>query len=285
MGSAIISLGYTANSSQVLGRGFRSSYEPDATPIVYVLDEDASVRESLELLIRSEGWRSEAFASAHEFLRRSPAVVPNCLVLDVSLRGLNGLDVQKRVAIERPHMPVIFITDKGDVPTTVQAMKAGAIEFFKKPLQDDLLLSAIREALERSRIALGRESEMRVLRDRYVSLTAREKQVMALVVSGFLNKQVGGELGISEITVKAHRGQVMQKMKADSLPHLVNIAAKLGVAAVRSDKVLAVAGPGPETVKTVSKVLPLAALGPSTTKRMLPNAWRTMRQAGALVGS
>jgi FixJ family two-component response regulator len=201
-----------------------------ATPIVFVVDDDVSVRESLELLIRCAGWQPELFASAQEFLTCPQALVPSCLVLDVSLPGLNGLDLQKRVAVERTDMPIIFITGYGDVPTTVQAMKAGAVEFLTKPFSDDVLLSAIRQALERSRVALSHEAEMRALRDCYASLTPREREVMALVVSGLLNKQVGGELGISEITVKAHRGKVMQKMKADSLPALVNMAARLRLA-------------------------------------------------------
>jgi FixJ family two-component response regulator len=197
------------------------------TPIVFVVDDDVSVRESLELLIRCEGWQPETFASAQEFLDYPRVLVPNCLVLDVSLPGLNGLDLQRLVAGERTDMPIIFITGHGDVPMTVQAMKAGAVEFLTKPFNDDVLLTAIRAALERSRVALSLEAEMRVLRDRYASLSQRERQVMALVVSGLLNKQVGGELGISEITVKAHRGKVMQKMKADSLADLVKMAARL----------------------------------------------------------
>ena len=197
------------------------------TPIVFVVDDDVSVRESLESLIRCEGWQPNTFASAQEFLACPRVPVPSCLVLDVSLPGLNGLDLQKRVASERTDMPIIFITGYGDVPMTVQAMKAGAVEFLTKPFNDDVLLSAILAALERSRVALGIEAEMRVLRDRYESLSQRERQVMALVVSGLLNKQVGGELGISEITVKAHRGKVMQKMKADSLADLVRMASRL----------------------------------------------------------
>lgn len=202
-----------------------------ATPIVFVVDDDISVRESLEWLIRCEGWQAETFAFAQEFLARQRAPVPSCLVLDVSLPGLNGLDLQSRVAVERTDMPIIFITGHGDVPMTVQAMKAGAVEFFTKPFNDEVLLTAIRQALERSRLVLGHEAEMQALRDCYASLTPRERQVMALVVAGLLNKQVGGELGISEITVKAHRGKVMQKMKADSLPDLVKMSARLGVAA------------------------------------------------------
>ena len=200
------------------------------TPIVFVVDDDVSVRESLEMLIRCEGWQSKTFESAQEFLGYPRAHSPNCLVLDVSLPGLTGLDLQKVLAGERTDMPIIFITGHGDVPMTVQAMKAGAVEFLTKPFDDHVLLTSIRAALERSREALGLEAEMRVLRDRYASLTQRERQVMQLVVSGLLNKQVAGELGISEITVKAHRGKVMQKMKADSLAGLVTIAARLRLA-------------------------------------------------------
>jgi FixJ family two-component response regulator len=200
---------------------------PDIKPVVFVVDDDISVRESLESLIRCEGWQPKTFASAQQFLDQPQAIVPNCLVLDVSLPGLNGLDLQKLVAEERTDMPIIFITGYGDVPITVQAMKAGAVEFLTKPFNDDVLLTAIRSALERSRVALSLQAEMKVLRDRYASLSQRERQVMALVVSGLLNKQVAGELGISEITVKAHRGKVMQKMKANSLPDLVGMAARL----------------------------------------------------------
>jgi FixJ family two-component response regulator len=202
---------------------------PPAKPIVFVVDDDISVRESLELLISSAGWQPEIFPSARDFLKHPRLPVPSCLVLDVSLPGLSGLDLQKRVAGDRPDMPIIFITGHGDVPMTVQAMKGGAVEFLTKPFSDDALLNAIREALERSRVALNREEQMQSLRIRYASLTMRERQVMALVVSGLLNKQVGGELGISEITVKAHRGKVMQKMRADSLPALVKMAAQLRI--------------------------------------------------------
>jgi FixJ family two-component response regulator len=201
-----------------------------ATPIVYVVDDDVSVRESLEALIRCAGWEPETFASAQEFLARPRVLAPSCLVLDVTLPGLNGLDLQKRVAVDRMDMPIIFITGYGDVPMTVQAMKAGAVEFLRKPFGDDVLLSAIRHAIERSRIALAHEAEIRALRDCYASLSRREREVMALVVSGLLNKQVGFELGISEITVKAHRGKVMRKMKAGSLADLVNMAASLRLA-------------------------------------------------------
>jgi FixJ family two-component response regulator len=198
-----------------------------AKPIVFVVDDDISVRESLELLVRCEGWEAETYASAQEFLARSRPRVPSCLVLDVSLPGLNGLDLQKRLAVERTDMPIMFITGHGDVPTSVRAMKAGAVEFLTKPFKHSVLVGAIRESLDRSRLALAREMELRTLWNRYALLTRRERQVMALVVSGLLNKQVGGELGISEITVKAHRGQVMQKMQAQSLPDLVRISARL----------------------------------------------------------
>ena len=230
MSSAAISPGYAASSAKVLGHGFTSSFESHTMPIVFVLDEDASVRKSLELLIRGAGWEPEMFATAKEFLRRPRATVPNCLVLDVSLSDINVLDLQKRVAMERPDMPIIFMAGPVDLRITVEAFKAGAVEFLAKPFRADVLLSAIREAIAHSRRALDHEAKVQALRDCYVWLTPRERQVMALVASGLLNKQVGAELGISEITVKAHRGQVMQKMKANSLADLVRMAARLGLA-------------------------------------------------------
>jgi FixJ family two-component response regulator len=205
----------------------RSSSMTPAKSIGFVVDDDVSVRESLELLIQHEGWQPKTFASAQEFLDCPRAPVPNCLLLDISLPGMNGLELQKRIAFERTDMPIIFITGSDDVPNSVQAMKAGAVEFLTKPFNDEVLLTAIRQALERSRLALAQEAEMRELLDRYGSLTPREREVMALVVSGLLNKQIGGELGISEVTVKAHRGQVMQKMKANSVADLVKMAERL----------------------------------------------------------
>jgi FixJ family two-component response regulator len=198
-------------------------------PVVYVVDDDISVRDSLELLIRTAGWQPEIFESAQEFLSRPHAVVPSCLVLDITLPGLNGLELQERVAPDRSDMPIIFITGHGDVPTAVQAMKAGAVELLTKPFSDDALLSAIKSAVQRSEAALGVRAEIEALQERYASLSRREREVMGLVVRGLLNKQVGFELGISEITVKAHRGQVMRKMNVRSLAELVKSATRLGL--------------------------------------------------------
>jgi FixJ family two-component response regulator len=200
---------------------------PSAIPIVFIVDDDVSVRESMELLVRDENWKPETFASAQEFLDHPRKHVPSCLLLDLSLPGLNGLELQKQLTAKHIDMPIIFITGHGDVPQSVQAMKAGALEFLTKPVNPEVLVTAIRNAIKRSSAALAENAELQELQDRYDSLTSRERQVMELVVAGLLNKQVGGELGISEITVKAHRGQVMQKMKANSLADLVRMAARL----------------------------------------------------------
>jgi FixJ family two-component response regulator len=200
---------------------------PESPSIVLVVDDDISVRESLELLLRHEGFDVETFVSAQEFLGRPPVTVPSCLVLDISLPGLNGLDLQKLVAVERHEMPIIFITGHGDIPMTVQAMKAGAQEFLTKPFSDEILLDAVQRALIRSKALLDRSTEILALKARYSCLSPRERQVMALVVAGLPNKQVGSELGISEITVKAHRGSMMRKMKVESLAELVSIATRL----------------------------------------------------------
>ena len=204
------------------------------SPIVFVVDDDVSVRESLELLIKFAGWQPETFSSAEEFLARPRSLTPSCLVLDVSLPDLNGLELQKLIAGDRSDMPIIFITGHGDVPMTVQAMKAGAIEFLMKPFDDEVLLSAIRNAIKRSAAVLDDQAELQTLRDSYESLTPREQEIMRLVVAGMLNKQIGMKLGISEITVKAHRGKAMQKMKAGSLADLVKIAVRLGLAPAKN---------------------------------------------------
>ena len=199
-------------------------------PIVFVVDDDVSVRESLELMIAEAGFKPELFASAQEFLARPPAAVASCLVLDVEMPGLNGLDLQERIASDRSEMPILFLTGHGDIPKTVRAMKAGAAEFFTKPFATEVLLQAIARAIERSRVAFVEAGELRELRSRHASLTPREREVMALVVSGLLNKQVGGKLDISEITVKAHRGKVMEKMQAKSFADLVRMGERLQVA-------------------------------------------------------
>jgi FixJ family two-component response regulator len=216
------------NSGTAPDHATKASATSHETPVVFVVDDDVSVREALESLIRFAGWQPETFESGQKFLSRPRVLVPSCLILDVALPGLNGLDLQKLVAVDRKDMPIIFITGHGDIPTTVEAMKGGAVEFLTKPFGDDVLRGAIERALERSKTALREETEVRELRDRYGSLSHREQQVMGLVVSGLLNKQIGGELGISEITVKAHRGQVMRKMGAKSLASLVKMAARIG---------------------------------------------------------
>ena len=199
----------------------------NASPTVFVVDDDISVRESLEFLIRDAGWQVETFTSAEEFINRPREFAPSCLVLDISMPGLNGLELQKRLAVERPNMPIIFLTGYGDIPMTVQAMKAGAVEFLTKPFSDGTLLTALSKAIARSTALIARDTEVRALRARYARLSFREREVMALVVVGKANKEVAYELGISEITVKAHRGSMMRKMEADSLAELVNQAARL----------------------------------------------------------
>jgi FixJ family two-component response regulator len=210
--------------------------DPDPTSIVFVVDDDVSVRESLELLIRTAGWQPETYGSARAFLNRPRVATPSCLILDLSLPDLSGLDVQKQIGLDHADMPIIFITGHGDIPSSVQAMKAGAVEFLTKPFDDALLLRAIATAIDRSRAALGQREELQILRDRYASLTQREREVMALVVAGRLNKQIAGDLGISQITVKAHRGKAMRKMQADSLATLVKTAARLGISDATADR-------------------------------------------------
>jgi FixJ family two-component response regulator len=203
------------------------------TPTVVVVDDDISVRESLELLIQDQGWQPALFESAQEFLTRLPSIVPSCLILDVNLPDLSGLDIQQRISDGQSSAPIIFITGYGDIPTSVRAMKAGAAEFLTKPLDDETLIRSIREAVLRSQANLKREGAQRQLQERFASLTKREREVMNLVVKGLMNKQVGFELDISEITVKAHRGRVMEKMQATTFVDLVNMAGRLGISTTR----------------------------------------------------
>jgi FixJ family two-component response regulator len=206
---------------------------PPTMPTVVVVDDDISIRESLELLIQNEGWQPALFESAQEFLAQLPTVVPSCLILDVNLPDLSGLDIQQRISDKKSSTPIIFITGYGDIPTSVRAMKAGAAEFLTKPLDDEIMIGAIREALLRSQANLQQEGAQRQLQERFALLTKREREVMNLVVKGLMNKQVGFELDISEITVKAHRGKVMEKMQATTFVDLVNMAGKLGISTVR----------------------------------------------------
>jgi FixJ family two-component response regulator len=200
---------------------------PEPKPTVFIVDDDAFIREALETLVEAAGWTARTFASANLFLDCQPAKGPSCLVLDVELPGLNGLDLQALIAADRSDMPIIFVTGHGDIPMSVRAIKAGAAEFLTKPFAEEVLLDAIGSALERSRGVAGDRAALGELRDRYATLSPREREVMGLVVSGLMNKQVGGKLGITEITVKKHRGRVMEKMRARSLADLVKISASL----------------------------------------------------------
>jgi FixJ family two-component response regulator len=217
----------TRNAASMFGYEERPLLVPITPPTVFVVDDDISIRESLGFLIQDEGWHAETFASAEEFLDRQLEFIPSCLVLDISMPGLNGLELQKRLAVERPFVPIIFLTGRADIPKTVQAMKAGAVELLTKPFSDSALLFAISNAIARSRTLIARDAELRALRARYARLSSREREVIALVVAGKANKEVAYELGISEITVKAHRGSMMRKMEADSLAELVNQATRL----------------------------------------------------------
>ncbi|WP_238704628.1 response regulator transcription factor [Pseudomonas nabeulensis] len=214
-------------STQLMAHEHRAATMTDTLPTVFVVDDDVSVRESLELLIRFAQWQPRLFESAQDFLAEPRTQVPSCLVLDINLPDLNGLDLQAAIANERPDTPIIFITGYGDIPLTVRAMKAGAVEFLTKPFDDDVLLNAIADALERSRIALAQQDHLHTLQNAYASLTPREQEVMAMVVAGHMNKVIASDLAISEITVKAHRGKAMRKMKARSLADLVKMAALL----------------------------------------------------------
>lgn len=219
--------GNPTNVAYILGQKLDSRSNSKSTPTVFFISNDNSEQESLQSLVAREGWQLETLESAGEFLARPRPLVPSCLILALTLPDSNSLEVQKQLARERAEVPIIVISSYGDVRTTVQAMKAGAVDFLVTPFNSEILLPGIRESLERSRFALHREMEISGLRNSYASLSRRERQVMALVVSGLLNKQVGGELGISEITVKAHRRRVMQKMRANSLPDLVRMSAEL----------------------------------------------------------
>jgi FixJ family two-component response regulator len=223
------------NASTTVVLGVKASFVAGSTPTVFVVDDDVSVRESLRLLIESAGWRAELFSSACEFLARPPLSGASCLILDVNLPDLSGLELQERIAADHSATPIVFITGHGDVSTSVQAMKAGAIEFLTKPYRAAVLVSAVRSALERSRAFLAERGALEVLRERHRSLSPREKEVMALVVRGQLNKQSGGDLGISENTVKAHRAHVMRKMRARSLAELVKMAGRLGLETAGND--------------------------------------------------
>lgn len=207
------------------------------TPVVFIVDDDESVRESLEALLKFAGWRSEAFSTAQEFLAHPPALGPSCLLLDIGLPDVNGLKLQEHVAVDRLDMPIIFITGNGDVPMTVQAMKAGAVEFLMKPLGQETVLAAVESAIERSKVLRDQNAAVTALRDRYALLSGRERQVMALVTAGLMNKQVAGKLGISEITVKAHRGKVMKKMGVRSVAALVKMAESLHLSPDRNNEV------------------------------------------------
>jgi FixJ family two-component response regulator len=227
-----------ADSPCTVFDGLESSKPPQIIPTVFIVDGDKAACESLATLITREGWRPEIFASGEEFLAHPVEHTLGCLILDVSLPGLSGLELQGRAARKCPHIPTIFLSAKSDIPTTVKAMKAGAQEFLIKPFRDNQLLSAVRDALERSRLVVTKRAQKQALQESYDLLTLRQRQVMALVSSGLMNKQVAVELGISEITVKAHRGQVMQRMQAASLADLVKMAAKLGLARRRDGTML-----------------------------------------------